>query len=97
MLNQPLQPHVFRSTTRSRSPIPYTAPAWSDSVIMTTKPGLSFPLGPIHVDVLRNAELDHTAELFVDDVLSGHWMTQIGRLNLHKNWCLLDAWRTRID
>ena len=49
-------------------PYHYTAPAWSDSVIVTTKPGLSFPLGPIQVDVLRNAELDHTAELFVDDV-----------------------------
>ncbi len=49
-------------------PYHYTAPTWAESVIFTTKPGLSFPLGPIDVDVLRNEEVQETAELFVDDV-----------------------------
>ena len=49
-------------------PHQYTAPSWSDSVIITTKPGLSFPLGPINVNVLRDGEVQDTAELFVDDV-----------------------------
>jgi hypothetical protein len=46
----------------------YSAPAWADGVILTTKPGLSFPLGPVKVDLMRNGILDQTAELFVDDV-----------------------------
>ena len=49
-------------------PYYYTAPTWAESVIFTTKPGLSFPLGPIDVDVLRDGEVQETAELFVDDV-----------------------------
>ena len=49
-------------------PYHYTAPTWAESVIFTTKPGLSFPLGPIDVDVLRDGEVQETAELFVDDV-----------------------------
>ena len=49
-------------------PYHYSAPAWAESVIFTTKPGLSFPLGPIDVDVLRDGEVQETAELFVDDV-----------------------------
>ena len=35
-------------------PYHYTAPSWAESVILTTKPGLTFPLGPIGIDVLRN-------------------------------------------
>lgn len=50
-------------------PYHYTAPTWAESVILTTKPGLTFPLGPIDVDVLRDGEVQNTAELFVDDVL----------------------------
>lgn len=49
-------------------PYHYSAPQWADSVILTTKPGLSFPLGPINVDVLRNDAVVESAELFVDDV-----------------------------
>ena len=49
-------------------PYHYSAPLWADSVILTTKPGLSFPLGPIEVDVLRNEVVEESAELFVDDV-----------------------------
>jgi len=49
-------------------PYHYSAPQWADSVILTTKPGLSFPLGPIEVDVLRNEVVEESAELFVDDV-----------------------------
>ena len=49
-------------------PYHYTAPTWAESVILTTKPGLTFPLGPIDVDVLRDGEVQNTAELFVDDV-----------------------------
>ena len=49
-------------------PYHYTAPDWADSVVLTTKPGLSFPLGPIDVDLLRNNLVDTSAELFVDDV-----------------------------
>ena len=49
-------------------PYHYSAPLWADSVILTTKPGLSFPLGPIEVDVLRNGLVYESAELFVDDV-----------------------------
>ena len=49
-------------------PYHYSAPQWADSVILTTKPGLSFPLGPIEVDVLRNEIVEESAELFVDDV-----------------------------
>ncbi|MGB1792882.1 MAG: hypothetical protein ACPHMS_03260, partial [Candidatus Poseidoniaceae archaeon] len=49
-------------------PYHYSAPQWADSVILTTKPGLSFPLGPIEVDVLRNEVVEDSAELFVDDV-----------------------------
>ena len=32
------------------------------------KPGLSFPLGPIDVDLIRNDLVEESAELFVDDV-----------------------------
>ena len=46
----------------------YSAPAWADGVVLTTKPGLSFPLGPVKVDLMRNGILEQTAELFVDDV-----------------------------
>lgn len=49
-------------------PYHYTAPTWAERVILTTKPGLTFPLGPIDVDVLRDGEVQNTAELFVDDV-----------------------------
>ena len=49
-------------------PFHYTAPSWANSVILTTKPGLSFPLGPITLDLLQNGVLTQTAELFVDDV-----------------------------
>ena len=49
-------------------PYHYTAPNWADGVILTTKPGLSFPLGPIDIDVLRDDVVQETAELFVDDV-----------------------------
>ena len=49
-------------------PYHYSAPQWADSVILTTKPGLSFPLGPIEVDVLRDEVVVESAELFVDDV-----------------------------
>ena len=49
-------------------PYHYSAPQWADSVILTTKPGLSFPLGPIEVDVLQNGDVADSAELFVDDV-----------------------------
>ena len=49
-------------------PYHYTAPSWAESVILTTKPGLTFPLGPIGVDVLRNGVVQETAQLFVDDV-----------------------------
>ena len=49
-------------------PYHYSAPQWADSVILTTKPGLSFPLGPIEVDALRNEVVVESAELFVDDV-----------------------------
>ena len=49
-------------------PYHYDAPEWADSVILTTKPGLSFPLGPIDVDLLRNDMVQESAELFVDDV-----------------------------
>jgi len=49
-------------------PYHYTMPAWADSVILTTKPGLSFPLGPIEIDLLRDDVVQETAKLFVDDV-----------------------------
>lgn len=49
-------------------PFHYTAPSWANSVILTTKPGLSFPLGPIEVDLLQDGILSDTAELFVDDI-----------------------------
>ena len=49
-------------------PFHYTAPTWANSVILTTKPGLSFPLGPITLDLLQDGVLTQTAELFVDDV-----------------------------
>ena len=49
-------------------PYHYDAPGWADGVIFTTKPGLSFPLGPIDVDLLRNGLVDVSTELFVDDV-----------------------------
>ena len=49
-------------------PLHYTAPTWANSVILTTKPGLSFPLGPITLDLLQDGVLTQTAELFVDDV-----------------------------
>ena len=49
-------------------PFHYTAPSWANSVILTTKPGLSFPLGPITLDLLQNGVLAQTAELFVDDI-----------------------------
>ena len=49
-------------------PYHYAAPEWADSVMLTTKPGLSFPLGPIEVDLMRNDLVDKSAELFVDEV-----------------------------
>ncbi len=49
-------------------PYHYTVPSWADSVILTTKPGLSFPLGPIEIDMLRDDVVQETAKLFVDDV-----------------------------
>lgn len=49
-------------------PYHYTAPAWADSVILTTKPGLTFPLGPVQVELLRNGVTNETAEFFVDDI-----------------------------
>lgn len=49
-------------------PYHYTAPSWADSVLLTTKPGLSFPLGPIEVDLLRDDVPYETSSLFVDDV-----------------------------
>ena len=49
-------------------PYHYTAPAWADSVILTTKPGLTFPLGPVQVELVRNGVTNETAEFFVDDI-----------------------------
>ena len=49
-------------------PYHYTVPDWSEHVVLTTKPGLSFPLGPIEIDLLRNGVVQETAKLFVDDV-----------------------------
>ena len=49
-------------------PFHYTAPTWANSVILTTKPGLSFPLGPIEIDLLQSQVLVETAKLFVDDI-----------------------------
>ena len=49
-------------------PFHYTAPSWANSVILTTKPGLSFPLGPIEIDLVQSQVVVQTAKLFVDDV-----------------------------
>ena len=71
-------------------PYHYTAPTWAESVILTTKPGLTFPLGPIDVDVLRDGEVQNTAELFVDDVLQ--WSFDIADWSLESSQELVVHW-----
>tara|TARA_B100000925_G_scaffold141307_1_gene105885 strand:- start:7507 stop:9690 length:2184 start_codon:yes stop_codon:yes gene_type:complete len=71
-------------------PYHYDAPDWADGVILTTKPGLSFPLGPIDVDLLRNGLVDESAELFVDDVQE--WELDVADWSIESSQELVVYW-----
>ena len=49
------------------NPYIYTTPAWAETAIITAKPGLAIPLGPIEVDYLDNG-VERTVELQANQV-----------------------------
>jgi hypothetical protein len=63
-------------------PFYYDIPPYADQFLLTAKPGLALPLGPIEVSLTGDNGYEYSTELLVDEVFSAQYLNSVTNLTV---------------